>query len=255
MRLRPKLEEFYHMTDRRRSRMRWTSAILALAALTIASPAFAVGTYSEGWMEITLRKFESRGIFFDSWEGKADFVSYDSGESCSEEDHECYTPTTEEIEFSVRPETRDAINALRGALDKPILVRYRKHRIEPLGLDTRLEILEAVSPGPRHADMPERKVVSQSGGQRNFSVYGRFLRLDRQGVAVKTYEGLYLDAKTNRVHPFSVTNEEMAEHIYRVMQGQGLYYFGVSQAYVTGLRRSDYDIFEVNLNEAAGAPE
>ncbi|MBX7058841.1 MAG: hypothetical protein K1X75_12310 [Leptospirales bacterium] len=233
--------------------------LVSLAAIaligSLASPALALGSYAEGWVEITIKKFESSGVLFNSFEGTGEIVSYDKDESCNDEDHQCYTPTRETMSFSVRPETRDAVNALRSAVDKTVLIRYRIHRVEAAALGSSNEVLEVVFADARPADLPERMVVRQTGGRRNFSVQGRILSFRSEGTAVKTYEGLYLDSHTNKVHPFSVTDENMAAHIERVIQTSGLYYLGVSEAYVSGLRHSNFDIFEINFNESAGAPE
>ena len=82
-----------------------------------------------------------------------------------------------------------------------------------------------------------------------------FLQLDYQGTIIGTFEGLYLDEKTGKVHPFSVTNEGMAKHIYDVMKTGKSVYIGVSDAIVTGFRKSDYDIYEVNTEKPAGMTE
>lgn len=235
------------------SRVRLAGVLALAIGLVSASPLFAIGTYSEGWAFVTLKKFEQRGIFIDSWEGDVALAHFDSGEACDEAANQCYTPTERILAISVRPETHEAVDVMRNNIGRQILIRYRTHRIEALALDSDIEILEAKLPETRsEARVAERKVVDRSGGRRNFSVRGRILQMERRGTAVKTYEGLYLDEQNNKVHPFSVTDGDMAEHIYAVMQQGGSYFIGVSVAYVTGLRESDYDIFEINFNEAAG---
>lgn len=229
----------------------WKIAATLLLAL-MATPVMAIGTYAEGWMVVKkLNKVESQGIMFDSYEGELVVTSYEKGEKCSEDDYECFTPLDKTIAFSVRPENKEVVNFLQQHKDESFLIQYRIHRIESLGLNTDFEITNAIMPSPEAASPAPKLQVSKTGS-RQFSFKGRFLKLAYQGTAVGTFEGLYLDEKTGKVHPFSVTNEQMAKHIYDVMKTGKSVYVGISDAIVTGFRQSDYDVYEVNEEEPAG---
>jgi hypothetical protein len=236
--------------------LKWTLGLLLLASTM--SPLFALGTFSEGQVFLTIRKFESSGIIFESWEGSGEITTYAKDENCNRDENLCYTPKKEMISFSVRPETNGGKLAaeLQKSINKEVLVSFRVHRVEALALGTDFEItgvLDRVSNMP--ADFPAKKATKKTGAKRNFSVHGRILSLEYQGTAVGTYEGLYLDAQKVKVHPFSITDAAMAAHAYRLMALSRDYHLGVSQAFVTGLRKSDYDVFELNLNEPAGAQD
>lgn len=198
-----------------------------------------------------LTKLESQGIMFDSFEGELIATSYNDDEQCSREDYECYTPIDRTIHFSVRPENTEVVNFLQQNKDGSFLIQYRIHRIENLGLNTDFEIVKAMKPGTSETKPAEKMMVDKTGS-RQFSFKGRFLQLDEQGTFIGTHEGLYLDEKTGKVHPFSVTNEGMAKHIYDVMKSGKSVYIGISDAIVTGFRKSDYDVYEVNEQEPAG---
>lgn len=218
----------------------------AVLIMLLTTPAMAVGTYAEGWMVVKkLTKLESQGIIFDSYEGELIATSYNDDEKCSRDDYECYTPVDETIEFSVRPDKKEVIDFLQQNKGSSFLIRYRIHRIESLGLNSDFEILEAMAPGTSQASPPADKKVDKTGS-RHFTFKGQFLQLDYQGNIIGTHEGLYLDEKTGKVHPFSVTNEGMAKHIYDVMKTGKSVYIGVSDAIITGFRKSDYDIFAVS---------
>tara|TARA_B100001939_G_scaffold286204_2_gene256281 strand:+ start:29538 stop:30242 length:705 start_codon:yes stop_codon:yes gene_type:complete len=224
----------------------------AVFMLLSATPAMAIGTYAEGWMVVKkLTKLESQGIMFDSFEGEMIVTGYNEDEECSREDYECYTPVDRTIKFSVRPENKEVVNFLQQNKDGSFLIQYRIHRIENLGLQTDFEIVKAIQPSASAAEPAPSKKVDQTGS-RQFSFKGKFLQLDEQGTFIGTYEGLYLDEKTGKVHPYSVTNEGMAKHIYDVMKTGKSVYIGISDAIVTGFRKSDYDVYEVNEKEPAG---
>ncbi|MCB1137796.1 MAG: hypothetical protein KDK23_03530 [Leptospiraceae bacterium] len=226
----------------------WKLTSLLLALLT-ATPVLAIGTHAEGWMVVKkLTKLESQGIIFDSYEGEFIATTYNSDEKCSEDDYECFSPVDRTIKFSIRPENKEVIEFLQNNKDSSFLIQYRIHRIENLGLKEDFEILKAVAPGADQAS-PAPSMTVDKTGSRQFTFRGKFLQLDDQGTIVKTFEGLYLDEKTGKVHPFSVTNEGMAKHIYDVMKTGKTVYIGVSDAIVTGFRKSDYDIYSVNENE------
>lgn len=236
-------------------------ARLTIAALLLAeaaTPALALGTYAEGQVYLTVRKVESSGIIFESWEGTGELVTVDRSENCKQEENECYTPKKEMISFSVRPETDGGKLAaeIQKNINKEILVAYRIHRIEAAALSTDFEVTGLLEMQDRlAADLPAKKVTRKTGAKRNFSVLGRVVHLEYAGTAVGTYEGIYIDQQKGKAHPFSITDAEMAAHIYKVMALRKDYNLGISQAFVTGVRKSDYDIFEVNMNEPAGAAD
>tara|TARA_Y100001937_G_scaffold83380_1_gene112792 strand:- start:722 stop:1429 length:708 start_codon:yes stop_codon:yes gene_type:complete len=235
--------------------MRNWKLIAAIILALSATPAMAIGTYAEGWMVVKkMTKLESQGIMFDSFEGELIATSYNEDEQCSRDDYECYTPIDSTIQFSVEPENKEVVNFLQENKDGSFLIQYRVHRIENLGLNQDFEIIKAMHQGPDKAEPAAKKSVDQTGS-RQFSFKGKFLQLDYQGTIIGTFEGLYLDEKTGKVHPFSVTNEGMAKHIYDVMKTGKSVYIGVSDAIVTGFRKSDYDIYEVNTEKPAGMTE
>lgn len=231
----------------------FTGVLFALITLFSANPLFAIGTHAEGWAVIQLSKFESSGIIFESYEGTASVTTFDKKESCNSDENECYTPKTESISISVRPESKEAVNYMLKNLGKQMLIQYCIHRIEPIALKTDFEVLNAqpISTA-RPADLAERHTVKKSGARRNFSVRARILRLEESGTGVKTYEGLYKDLQRNKVHPFSITDDSMAAFAFRAMQTGQAHYLGITQAYVTGFRDSDFDVFEINKNDPAG---
>jgi len=236
--------------------LKWTLGLVL--ALSTISPAFALGTFAEGQTYMTIRKFESSGIFFESWEGSGEVTTYEPGEGCNADENLCYTPKKQLISFSVRPETNGGKLAaeIQKSINKEILISFRVHRVEAIALGTDYEITAVFDRvGTMPSDFPAKKETKKTGAKRNFSVHGRILSLEYQGTAVGTYEGLYQDTQKGKVHPFSITDAGMANHAYKLMALSRDYYLGVSQAYVTGLRKSDYDVFELNLNEPAGTQD
>lgn len=219
----------------------------------IPFPIFAIGTYAEGWVVTRILQFESRGILFTSYEGTMEINDFDAKEVCLEEKDECFRPTKKVIPFSVRPDNGELVNLLSKSVNQEVLVKYRVHRIAPLTLSTDNELLQGQN---QIAAIPEgqgeRLVVKRTGSKRNFSVSGRVLQLDYQGTLVGTYEGLYLDEERGKVHAFSVTNPEMASYAWNAMRGKNKYFLGISVAFATGFRKSDYDLFEINYKVPAG---
>jgi len=222
-------------------------------SIPLSSRLFAAGELSEGWMQIEkVTRLESGGIVFDSWEGNATVVSYDKSETCDEKEYECFTPTTKTIRFSIRKENAHVVQFLQNHLESGgFLVQFVIHRIEPVALSSSFEIVDVRERTAESDGIPERFRTHKTGS-RHFSLYGEIIKLEYQGYTVGTYEGLYRDQKTGKVHPFSVTDREMAKHIYNVMRLSKPYYIGVSVAILTGFRKSDHDIFEINLNSPAG---
>lgn len=230
-----------------------TLLLAAFALLTPARALFAIGTYSEGAAVVQIVKLEQSGIIFDSWEGQLKRATFDPAEDCSETDNQCYKPEAETLEFSVDVENKETADFIRRNVGREMLVRFRIHRIAPLSLDSDFEVVsaEAWAEAPP-ADLPPVQRIDRSGGKRSFSIYGRVLRLEYRGTVVGTWEGLYYDQERRKVHPFSLTDEAMAQHILRAMSSAKPYFIGVSVAYVAAVRDTNYDLFEINYNEAAG---
>jgi hypothetical protein len=220
----------------------------------VSNSLFSLGTYSEGWRLAKILQFESRGLIFESFEGTMEVVSFDKKENCEEEKDLCYTATKEIKPFSVRPENQEVVKLLSNSINQEVLLKFKIHRITPLSLSSDNEILEATKQKPElPTGLAEKKIVKKTGSKRNFSTFGKILRLEYEGTFIGTYEGLYLDEKRNKVHPFSVTNSEMAEFAWKTMVSSKSYHLGISVAYATGFRKSNYDLFEINYNEPAGA--
>lgn len=227
------------------------SLFLFLCLMT--SPLLAVGTYAEGWVLAKVIQFESRGIVFESYEGIMEIASYNKEEKCVEEKDECFSVTRIKQNFSVRPENGEIVNLLKKSINQEILMQYRVHRITAIALSSDTEILKVTS---LSSALPEGTkdvfAVKKTGSKRNFSTQGKILQLDYQGTFIGTYEGLYLDSTRGKVHAFSVTSPEMANHAWKVMQSSRSFHMGISVAFATGFRKSDYDLFEINFNEPAG---
>lgn len=248
-----------------------------LFLLFSASPSFAFGTYSEGWTVGKLLQFESRGIVYESYEGIIEVTGYDPSEVCDAFRDKCFTPTKKKVNFSVRPENADLVNFLSKQLNQTIIIQFNIHRVQAIALSSDVEVIHAqyqenIIPQTDSLSDPKQKMTvwvqahdtpqpiekmsgKKTGGKRNFSVTGRILSLEYKGTMVGTYEGLYLDESRGKVHPFSITSDEMAEFAWKALKYNGKYYMGISVAFVTGLRQSDYDLFEINFKEPAGGLE
>lgn len=211
----------------------------------------AVGTYAEGKAIMQIVKLEKRGILFDSYEGEAVVASYDSNENCQED--ACYTPQKQTIAFSVHIDNTELIQFLSKNLGRVALIDYRIHRIRSMSLGSSFQITGAKALRSSQPSEFAWKFVRPESGSRSFSLYGKILRLEYRGTFVGTYEGLLYDRKADRVKPFSITDDLMAEHVMKSMQSIQEYHIGISEALVTGFRDSKYDIFEINYKERAGA--
>lgn len=229
--------------------------LLCISLLSfIPSSLFALGTYAEGSLVGKVIQFESRGILFESFEGVMEVTSFEKGEKCDEAKDDCFSPQKKKVEFSVRISNADTVNFIRQNMNQDLLLSYNIHRIEAISLSTDMEVVSAMKQEPVvSAEQGDKLVVSKSGGKRNFSVSGKILQLDYQGTFIGTYEGLYLDETKGKVHTFSVTNEQMAKYALSAMKGSSKYYMGISVAFATGFRKSDYDLFEINYKVPAGA--
>lgn len=222
------------------------------AALAWPAPVQAAGTYAEGSAVVRITQFEQSGLVWTSWEGQLEWAGYDESEDCDEARNECYTPELATRKFSLDPDNADAADFVRRNVGKQMLIRYRIHLVEPVSLDSDFEILEArVWDEAAPAGLPPVRKIEPTGAARNFSVYGRVLRLERRGNAVKTWEGLYYNQQTGKVHPFSLTDDGMASYLLTAMGSSKMFYLGVSVAYVAAVRETGWDIVEVNYNEPA----
>lgn len=216
-----------------------------------ASGLLAMGTYSEGWAVIQIIRLEQSGLFYNSFEGKLRWASYDEDEECNEKEDQCFTPISVERKFSARPEEKKLISFLKNNEGREMLIHYKIHRFEPVALSSNFEVLEAFvwKDNPSN-DTPLKMAIPRSGKLRAFTLYGRILRLEYKGTVIGTYEGLYLDQKRRKVHPFSITDENMAEYAKKVIRGRRSYHMAVSQAYVATVRDSDFDIYAINYKRA-----
>ena len=243
-----------------------TVSLLVLCFVSLApAPLMALGTFAEGWMVVKkIKKIESSGLILTSYEAELIVTEYNPAESesgknpCDDEKNECYSPVDRVINVSIRDDNSKAVNFLlkkKDAASGGFLIHYKIHKFEPLALSTDFEVLDARDRSSAKPAIADKKTVQKSGGKRNFSVKGNILRLQNQGTVVNTYEGLYLDATTGKVHPFSVTEDNMAKHIWQAMTSSTPYHIGVSVSYVKAVRESNYDIFEINYNGPAGTVE
>ena len=229
--------------------------LFSLLFLAAVAPASAAGTYSEGWLLVKkINKLESGGIIFDSWEGEFTVTWYDEKEEgrakngCIEKKYQCFTPKNRIERFSVRPDSKKVVDFLRKNKEgSNFLVKFRYHRFEPFGLSTNLEITDVMERTAAPAAGLATKKTVRKTGSRHFWFQGEILMLEYKGVLVGTYEGIYLDRKTGKVHPFSVTDPAMAKHAYKAMTTSQPLNIGISVAIVTGLRESDHDLFEITL--------
>lgn len=229
----------------------------AALVVTLLFPAttWALGTYATGQVLVQkLTKIESRGIIWESFEGEAEVLFYNSSEKCVEKDYQCYTPVKGTLKFSVRPENAKVVNFLRKQKDKGgFLLNYRVHRFEAAALEENTEILdyqERVSGKP--AGLEDRTQLVEKPGSRSFSVHGRILDLADRGTLIKTYEGLYEDTKNGKVHAFSINDEKLAQTALKAMTTTDPYYMGISVAVVSVWYSTDHFLFEINFKEEAG---
>jgi hypothetical protein len=228
--------------------------VVLFAVVSLSSGSlFAFGSYAEGAVVAKIIQFESRGILFDSYEGIMEITKINRDEKCEEAKDACYTPVREKINFSVRPENAEIVNLLTKSINMEMLLEYRVHRITAIALSSSMEVINATA---QQSGIPQgqgdKLVVDKSGSKRNFSVSGRIIQLDYQGTFIGTYEGIYFDEDRGKVHQFSITKEEMAKYALVAMKGLSKYNLGISVAFATGFRKSDYDMFEINYKEPAG---
>ncbi len=232
------------------------AAALSPLGLRLLQPELkALGTYASGRKIILLEKIESRGIFYESYEGKAYEAWYDSGEKCddSKEKRDCYTPTRRRFDFSVRPENAVTVNFLRKNEGRELLIEYQIHRVEAAALESSFEVLKAYAREDAPPTNMQRRLVNpDKSGSRHFNVYGRILSLEYRGTVIGTFEGLYYDMRKRKVHPFSITWPRMASMARDTMFFVKPIHFGITDAIITGARASSYDIYEINFDEESG---
>ncbi|MCS7204128.1 MAG: hypothetical protein NZ853_00355 [Leptospiraceae bacterium] len=228
--------------------------IFSILLLTLIKNIEAIGTYAEGRAIVKVIQLISKGIFVESYEGVFEIASYNEDEECSDFQN-CYTPQIEKVEFSIRIENKETIKFIQENLNKVILIDYKIHRIEPIALGTNFEVLKAY-PFKLNLpiDFPEKFIVTKSGVE-NYSFFGKVLQLEYRGTAIKSYEGIYYDRQRDKIRPFSLTNEDMANFIKTAMEYTKEYHIGVSKALIAGLRETKFDIFEINYVRPAGGVE
>lgn len=228
-------------------------SLFIILASFLPSSVFAIGTYAEGSVVGKIVQFESRGLVFESFEGLMEVTKFEKQETCDEMKDECFSPKITKIDFSVRLENADLVNFIRKNMNQELLIGYNIHQIKAISLSSDMEVLSAVKQeSAPAATQGDKLAVQKSGGKRNFSVTGKILQLDYQGFLIGTYEGLYFDETKGKVHQFSVTNEQMAKYALAALKSSPKYYMGISVAYVTGFRKSNYELFEINYKEPAG---
>ncbi|WCL48512.1 surface adhesion protein Lsa26 [Leptospira sp. GIMC2001] len=229
------------------------SKLFILAFVFAPTWLFAFGTYAEGFATAKIIQFESRGIIFNSYEGIIEVTSFEKTEVCDESKDEFFAPTIIRHEISVRPSNAELVNLLSKSVNDQLLIEYRIHRIEDFSLSSEMEIVSArPQERTKPAGLADKKVVKKTGSKRNFAVSGKILQLDYQGTFIGTYEGLYLDEDRGKVHPFSVTQAEMAKFAWETQKSSVSSSLGISVSFAKGFRKSDYDLFEINYREPAG---
>jgi hypothetical protein len=222
--------------------------------LQIPVSLMAIGTYAEGFVVGKITQLESRGVLFDSYEGILEVTNYNKEEKCEEAKDECFSLSKQKIDFSVRPDNSELVNLLLKSMNQEFVFGYKIHRIKSIFLSSEFELLTATKQESTiPSQLGEKFISSKTGGKRNFSVSGKILQLDYQGTFIGTYEGLYLDEVRGKIHPFSITSDDMATYAFQTMRLNTRYYLGVSVAYFTGFRKSNFDLFEINFKEPAGS--
>jgi hypothetical protein len=226
------------------------SITLSVIFMLIApGQAYATGTYSSGKMIVRVTKFESSG-YIKSYEGIFEYADYDSGESCNAAENFCFTPKLETREFSVRDENKQLAHFINQNVGKEMVIEYRKHRLAPVGLATDFEVTAVTyRKDAVPADLPQRYAIEKTGSKRNFALYGNIIKLERSGTTYKSWEGLYYDRQRDVIHPFSLTDDAMAQQIMRMMEITKDFHFGISQARYSLWKQTSYDIFEVNYTK------
>ena len=226
--------------------------------LLLSSKLMAAGTFAEGRLIVKLLSLEGRGLMYKSFEGDAIRTVHDDDDDCDAEKRKkylCYKPKAERFQLSVRPEAARVVNFMLKNRGKVMVVYYKIHRIEPVALETSFEVLDVYAWQKNPPSNFKKKLRVRETGSRAFDVYGRILRLEYQGTVLGTYEGLYLDWKRGKVHPFSITDSDMARYAYDTMLFSKPFHLGISVAIVTGARKSNYDIYEVNYLGETGSVE
>jgi len=228
-------------------------ACLLPSLVLLVSPLFAAGEYARGRKVISVVKFESSGIVCESWEGVAVEASYNKSEKCNAEDDECYTPISRRFRFSVSTKNAKTVNFIRKNLNREMLALYKIHRVEAFCLSSDFEVLDVY---PRRENPPagfQRKLIVDKSGTRNYSVYGKILKLEYIGTVSGTFEGLYLDVNKRKVVPFSIKYKKMARYASSTMFFRKAFHIGISRSRViSGLRKTKLDFFEINYDEEAG---
>ncbi|MCB1324372.1 MAG: hypothetical protein H7A21_17525 [Spirochaetales bacterium] len=219
-----------------------------LFAFTIFSgPLHAVGDYAQGHAVVRIDRLEESGIFFNSYEGVLSIAGYDEDEECEADQDECYAPMRESLEFSVDDDNRQLVRYLENNIGKVMLVQYRVHRMT-LAFSSDFEIENAWAWEENPPDgISLRETGTKEGSRRAFTIFGRVLRFEERGTMIDSYEGLYYNAQTGKVHPFSVTDESLAVYIRQIMRGSRQFYMRIAEAYVAPTRDSDYQLYAIDF--------
>ena len=188
---------------------------------------FAFGTFAEGSVVGKIIQFENRGIIFESYEGVMEVTNFEKEEKCDASKDECFAPKKTKIDFSVRTDKPELINLMMKSINQELLIGYNIHRIKSISLSSEMEVLSAAKQeSSALAEQGDKLAVAKREEKEIFSVSGKILQLDYQGTFVGTYEGLYLDESRGKVHPFSVTNEQMAKYALAAMKASGKIQYG-----------------------------
>lgn len=248
------------------SRLRMRAALAALAGiLTLLGPSglpadpqgpaaeLNLKSYEgpDGFAVVVLKKLEKSGVLSITWGGTFEFAGFSPGEDCDDNEGECYQPRVRTAEFKLKDDDNPVLlNFLKANRGKEMFVRYDL----PL-FGEEWQLIDAVvwSQHPVRG-LPPAVRVPPSGSRRDFTVYGRVLRLERTGSVQTIWEGLYLDQRNRRVHAVSITNERIVAYLALAMASRESYHLGVSVAYFPGFRNSTHDIYEINYATAPAPP-
>ncbi len=230
---------------------RFSGAVLlsGFSLLLPASDLSAAGTFSTGKMIVRVLKFESKGII-KSYEGTMEYAGYNEDESCNAEENFCYTPVLETGEFSVHEDSKQVAYFINQNVGREMVFEFRIHYAKPIGLGTSFEVIGVKARSDSlPQDLPQRFFIEKTGSKRNYALYGSVLKLERKGNTYKSWEGLYYDRQRDVVHPFSLSDDGMAEQILKMIDIAKDFHFGISQARMVVGRRTPFDIFEINYKE------
>lgn len=196
----------------------------------------------DGFAVVVLKSLEKSGVLSVTWGGTFEVPWYNPGENCDLNAGDCYEPVTRSVEFKVSGENPVVLNFLQANQGREMFVRYN---LPMFGDDWQvIDAAEWAKNPPR--GLPTSIQVKPTGSKTNLVVYGRILRLQREGTFQNIWEGLYLDQSKRKVLPISITSDAVATYLEKAMSAREVYYMGISVSYVPGFRNSAQDIFEIN---------